>query len=103
MDSAPNAIAFILIPVGLIGGLLLYPLLQYRALRTMRGAWRFFAFLPLPLMGCVLVVTVIGLFQGAHLWPILLIFTAPIVLIYFGLLYLAYFFIKRLRSVPPSP
>ena len=101
MDSAPTSIAAILIPAGLLGGLLLYPVLQYLAWRTMRGIWRFFALLPLPLMGCVLAVTIIGLVQASNLWPIFLIFTAPIVLIYFGLLYLAYFLIKRFRSGPP--
>ena len=68
----------------------LYPVLQYRTLRRMRGIWRIMACLPLLPLAYVMVVTVVGLSQGSNLWPLLLIFTAPLGLVYLGLLQLAH-------------
>ena len=64
----------------LIGGFaaLAYPALQVNTLRRMRGIWRVLAAVPLLPMGYILVVTALALGKGSNLWPILLIFTAPI-------------------------
>jgi len=75
-----------LIGVGIGGGLLIYPVLQASALRKMHGGWRALAALPLLPMAVVLSATVIGLVQGSNLWPLLLIFTAPVALIYLFIL-----------------
>jgi hypothetical protein len=72
----------ILIPVGIWGGLFAYPPLQLAALRKLRGIWRILAVLPLVPMGCVLVVTAVAFYQQSNLWPLLLIFMAPIALVY---------------------
>lgn len=63
-----------------IGGLaaLAYPMLQFRALRGMRGVWLLLAAVPLLPMVYIVVVTFMALGKGSSLWPILLIFTAPI-------------------------
>ena len=64
----------------IIGGFaaLAYPMLQFRALRDMRGVWRILAAVPFLPMAYIVVVTLLALSEGANLWPILLIFTAPV-------------------------
>lgn len=62
---------------------LAYPMLQFRALRDMRGVWRVLAAVPFLPMAYILIVTALALGEGSNLWPILLIFTAP-----FGAAYL---------------
>lgn len=76
----------LLIPVGILGGLFIYPFLQYFALRRMCGGWRKLAFLPLVPMSIVLIVTIQGLLQQSNLWPILIIFIAPLALVYLFIL-----------------
>jgi len=71
-----------LIPVGIWGGLLIYPPLQFVALRKLRGGWRTMAFVPALPMVAVLVLTAIGWIKQSNLWPILLIFAAPPALLY---------------------
>ena len=63
-------------------GLIGYPILQIVAIVKMHGRWRILACLPLVLMLPVLFVTIQGLYQQSNLWPIILIFTGPIVLVY---------------------
>jgi hypothetical protein len=64
----------------IIGGLaaFAYPVLQVRAFRRMRGYWLVLAAVPLLPMFYIIVVTALALGEGSNLWPILLIFTAPI-------------------------
>ena len=71
-----------LIPVAILSGVLLYPPLQYFALRRLRGAWRTMAFIPAVPMVPVLILTAVGWFTQSNLWPILLIFAAPPALFY---------------------
>ena len=59
-----------------------YPRLQYSALRQMRGVWLVLSLVPLAVMAVVGVVTARGLAEGANLWPLLLIFTAPVATAY---------------------
>ena len=63
-----------------IGGLaaLAYPMLQIRALREMRGVWLLLAAVPFLPMAYIIVITAMALREGSNLWPILLIFTAPL-------------------------
>jgi hypothetical protein len=75
-------------PVQLIVGLVVialgfaaaisYPGLQYAALRQMPGVWRALGLVPLAVMAIVVVYTVMALLEGSNLWPLLLIFTAPL-------------------------
>lgn len=63
-----------------------YPRLQYLALRQMRGVWLVLSLVPLAVMLVVGVVTTLALSEGANLWPILLIFTAPVATVYLAVL-----------------
>jgi hypothetical protein len=82
METALSLLTAVLIPVGIWGGLLVYPPLQFKTVRKLRGIWRVFAVLPLLPMAFVLIVTIRGFYYQSNLWPILLIFTAPIALLY---------------------
>jgi hypothetical protein len=48
----------------------------------MNGGWRVAAVLPLLVVIPVVVVTIRDLQQGSNLWPLLLIFLAPVLLLY---------------------
>jgi hypothetical protein len=87
----------ILTLVGMLGGIFVYPVLQYIAACRMRGRWRFWAMLPLGPMGFVLVVTVYALLKQSNVWPIPLIFVAPPALLYLGVLLV----VHTLMSRPP--
>ena len=63
-----------------------YPQMQYRAVRELHGLWRGLSIVPIGFMAFVGVVTLVGLAQGSNLWPILLIFTAPLATMYLLLL-----------------
>ena len=85
----------------LIGGFAAfsYPVIQVNALRRMLGVWRVLAAVPLLPMGYILVVTALALGKGSNLWPILLIFTAPLGAAYLWILRWAH---TRIAS-PPKP
>jgi hypothetical protein len=69
-------------------GILSYPALLYRSVKQTRGAWRLAALLPLIVVIPVLFVTIRGLQQGSNLWPIFLIFLAPVLFVYQAVLLL---------------
>ena len=87
-----------LIPLGIWGGLLLYPPLQFVAWRRLRGRWRTFAALPATAMIPVLILTALGWFKQSNLWPILLIFVAPPALLYLIVLMI----LHRVLMPPPG-
>ncbi len=74
--------------VVLVGGFaaFAYPGMQVKALRRMPGFWRLLAAVPLLPMGYIIVVTALALRKESNLWPILLIFTAPLGTAYLGIL-----------------
>jgi hypothetical protein len=72
-----------------------YPGLQYSAVRELRGMWLVLSFLPLMVMLIVGIVTAWALSQGSNLWPIVLIFTAPLATAY---LLLLRFIERRMRG-----
>lgn len=80
----------LLIPVGILGGIFVYPVLQVIAIRSMRGRWRYLALVPFLPMAYVIPVTIVAFVQQSNLWPILLIFMAPIALIYLLVLFLTH-------------
>ncbi len=59
-----------------------YPRLQYLAVRQLRGVWLWLSLAPLCVMACVAVFTASTLSEGSNLWPLMLIFTAPIATAY---------------------
>jgi hypothetical protein len=59
-----------------------YFVLQAWLLYLLRGGWLVAAMLPLPPMALVLAYTVHAFNKGSNLFPIVLIFTAPIAFIY---------------------
>ena len=87
MEWIGYAFAATLIPVGLFGGLFGYPILQVRMIRRTRGGWRALAWLPVPLMACVLGVTLYAFAKQSNVWPIILIFISPVVLLYLLILW----------------
>ncbi|HLN26419.1 MAG TPA: hypothetical protein VK395_01595 [Gemmataceae bacterium] len=79
------------------GSALAYIALQlYTGIRW-RGGWRIVALLPLLLMIPVFVITALAYAQQSNLWPILLIFAAPL-----GTGYLVILMVIR-RSVTQPP
>lgn len=54
--------------------------------RQMRGVWLVLSSVPLAVMLIVGVVTALALSEGANLWPVLLIFTAPVATAYLAVL-----------------
>jgi hypothetical protein len=87
----------IIIMVG-FGAAIAYPRLQYSALRQMRGVWLVLSLVPLAVMLVVGVVTALALSEGANLWPLLLIFTAPVATAYLAVLR----FVERRVTRPDS-
>ena len=75
----------IIIMVG-FGAAMAYPRLQYSALRQMRGVWLVLSLVPFAVMLVVGVVTALALSEGANLWPLLLIFIAPVATAYLAVL-----------------
>jgi hypothetical protein len=82
-----DALVTILIPVGILGGLFVYPPLQNFAAFRLKSFWRFFALIPLLAMGYVLTVTILAFLHESNVWPILLIFAAPVALLYLIVLF----------------
>jgi hypothetical protein len=86
-----------LIPIGIFGGILGYPFLQFLAIKRMQGGWRVLALLPLLAMIPVLFVTFLGLLQGSNIWPIILIFVAPPILAYLIVLLVVHAVVQKSR------
>lgn len=93
----------LLIPVGIFGGILGYPILQFLAIKRMRGGWRVLALLPLILMVPVLIVTTVAVLQGSNIWPLVLIFVAPEVLVYLIILLIAHAIHQKNQSHNTPP
>lgn len=72
----------------------LYVALQIVAVVMLRGVWRVASLIPAVPMALVFLATVVGLFQGSNLWPILMLFTGPPALLYVVVL-LGVFAIKQ--------
>jgi hypothetical protein len=69
--------------VGLmLGGPVLYLVLQVRALWRWSGAWRLAALPPLALMGAAVVYTARLMGEGSNLAPMLVIFAFPVALLW---------------------
>jgi hypothetical protein len=96
MEAKLTIFGYVMYLVCIWGGTLGYPILQYLAIKRMSGAWRVFAYLPLIPMAVVIVVTVMATFQESNIWPVLLIFVSPVLLVYLlALLVLHYLLVRR--------
>jgi hypothetical protein len=84
-DIAAMVVGGIAIIIG-FAAIVAYPALQYSALRQLRGVWFGLGLVPLGVMAVVGVLTAMALAKGANLWPLLLIFTAPLATTYLLLL-----------------
>jgi hypothetical protein len=78
-------IGFVILMVGYIS-IWKYPILQYKAIRSLHDLWRIFAFLPLPLMIYIIFISIDDYNKGSNLWPVLLLFSAPIAWLYLAIL-----------------
>lgn len=85
----------VMIMVGFWSGVLAYPILQFIAVKRMRGGWRVLAYLPLILMVFVFVITIVGFYQQSNLWPLILILVSPLVFLYLVILLVSYSFFVR--------
>jgi peptidoglycan/LPS O-acetylase OafA/YrhL len=85
----------VIIMVGFWGGVLAYPILQFIAVKRMRGGWRVLAYLPLILMAFVFLITIVGFYQQSNLWPLILILVSPLVLVYLVILLVSHSFVVR--------
>ncbi|HEX5472408.1 MAG TPA: hypothetical protein VFW73_11000 [Lacipirellulaceae bacterium] len=79
----------LIILLGFGSALTYVPLQIYTGLRW-RGGWRIAGLVPLLLMVPVFVITAIALAEKSNLWPIILIFVAPV-----GTAYLVILFVIR--------
>ena len=84
-ENLQTILGSIIIMVGFCAAIA-YPRLQYSVLRQMRGVWLVLSLVPLAVMLVVGVVTALALSEGANLWPLLLIFTAPVATAYLAVL-----------------
>jgi hypothetical protein len=55
----------------------LYVVLQIVAVIKLRGVWRIASLILAAPMTLVLLATVVGLFLGSNLWPLLMLFAGP--------------------------
>lgn len=100
-DLVQVALGFVIMSAAAYG-VAKYPSLLYRSVKDMRGGWRIAALLPLLVVIPVTAVTVVGLWQGSNLWPILLIFAAPFLFLYqAALIFLHTRMHKRATAGPP--
>jgi len=86
----------LIILIGFGSALAYIPLQLYAAIRW-QGVWRIVALVPILLMIPIFVVTALAFAQQSNLWPILLIFAAPL-----GTGYLVILMVIR-RSVTQPP
>jgi hypothetical protein len=84
----------LMISIGFLSALAYLPLQIYTAIKW-RGIARIAALVPLALMVPVIVATAQALAQQSNLWPILLIFAAPVGTGYLLILMLARHFLSR--------
>ena len=79
------------------GSVLLYIVLQIRAIYRTRGVWRIFAILPIAPAAIILIFTATGLIEMANLWFLLLVLFMPIVIVYLILLLISHAVWKKRR------
>lgn len=79
--------------VGLIGGIVIlvgYLVSHILVAVSLKGPWsslwRVFSFLPVPVFGYVLFITVVAFQAESNLWPIIMIFYMPVECVYLTLL-----------------
>ena len=72
----------LLIPIGFWSAIAYVPIQIYTGLKW-RGGWRTLALLPLLIMVPILGYTVYAAARESNLWPIVLIFSAPVATVYF--------------------
>jgi hypothetical protein len=88
----------LIIAIGFSAALGYLPL-QIIALVKWRGAWRWAAVAPLALMVPVIVYTAYAFAQDSNLWPIVLIFAAPIATFGLGILFVIHYVTTRQPNV----
>jgi hypothetical protein len=72
-----GALGGLIIQIGFVSAIAYIPLQLYTALRY-RGGWRIAAFVPIAPMVAVFAYTAYAFARQSNLWPILLIFAAPV-------------------------
>lgn len=98
MESESSGIGQTIIMVGFWSGILVYPILQIIAVSGSKGIMRSLALLPLAVMAMIFTVTIIGYVQESNLWPIFVIFSSPVAVIYLFIIVI----IKQIQVVRNS-
>ena len=88
----------LLIPLIAYGGMFGYPILQYLSIYRTRGRWQILASLPLVPMAILLAIAGLSSSAASGAWPLLLVLTAPLALVYLTLLLAAH---RRFRAAAP--
>lgn len=97
MSAGQQAFAF-LVPLFAYGGMFGYPIVQYLSIYRTRGRWQILASLPLVPMAVLLAVAGLSGSAASGTWPLLLVLTALLALVYLAIL-LA--FHRRARASGP--
>lgn len=83
IGSLLGSVASMVLALGLmLGGPVLYLVLQVRALWRWSGAWRLAALPPVVLMGTATIYTSRLMAEGSNLAPMLVIFAIPVALLW---------------------
>ena len=75
--------------------LVLYPVLQFFALRSKSLLWRLLGLVPMPLLAYAGWASYQGYVANAGLWPLLLIFGLPLAAVYLGVVLFARYLSSR--------
>jgi hypothetical protein len=72
-----------------------YVFLQIICIVTYKGKWRIAAIIPVPLTIGIIIYTSIGASQGSNLFPILMLFSGPILFLYIVMLSISHYIYMR--------
>lgn len=91
----------LLIPIGFWSAIAYVPLQIYTGLKW-RGGWRILALAPLLIIVPILGYTAYAAARESNLWPIVLIFSAPVATVYFLIIAVIRRFVIRSQQSDPS-
>jgi hypothetical protein len=97
--SEPDDLALVLLGLAQMAGVPVYFVLQPLLLLRVRDGWRRAVLAPLLPMGAVLAWTCYAFLKGSNLFPLVLIFTAPLADVYLLVIVL----LRGVRQLPKSP
>lgn len=88
--------------LAMMAGLPLYVAAQIGAPILLRGRWRMAALMPLLAVVPAAVHAVLAFMAGSDLWPLVILFTAPLAFLYLCGLFVLWLVMRGLRGPPPA-